>query len=139
MKYLLSIFAFFITLFSFSINNTFSYSNVIFNDSNYSFPYCNHPWECWLKEWVDAVKDVNALENKRTASQYAQDVVKYLLSFVALVWTFIIIYAWFNLFTSIWDEEKAKKSKQIIIYTLLWIILMYLAGPIIEFVIWIFL
>lgn len=136
MKYILSFFALFFVYFSFfwDISN----ANSIFDNSTNQIPYCNNPWECWLNEWVNAVKDIDALETTRTASQYVQSVVKYILWFLAMIATFIIIYAWFNLLTSIWDEEKAKKSKQIIMYAIWWIFVIYIAGPLIDFVIKIF-
>jgi uncharacterized membrane protein YwzB len=33
-----------------------------------------------------------------------------------------------------WDEEKAKKSKTMILYVLLWITIIFLAAPIVNFI-----
>ena len=113
--------------------NVYSASDSIFKNTTNEIPYCND-WECWLKEWVKAIKNIDAVVNNRTASQYIQDVVVYLLRFLALIATLFIIYAWFNLLTAAWDEEKATKSKKIILYAVLWLFIIFIAWPLIEFV-----
>ncbi len=108
--------------------------NSIFNGWTTEVPYCK--WDsCWLEEWVDSVKNIDAIEWNRSASEYIQAVVKYILSFLSLVAILVIIYAWFNLLTWIWDEEKAKKTKQIIVYAVLWLVIIFLAWPIVDFVV----
>jgi hypothetical protein len=136
MKYIISIMSFFLMFFSF-FGDTYSARNWLFNDITNEIPYCNDAWECGVIEWVDAIKNINAIETDRPASQYIQDVVKYILYFFALVATLIIIYSWFNMLISVWDEEKVKKSKSIILYAIFGLILIFLAWPLIDFVIWI--
>jgi len=131
MKYLVWILAFVILIFSFW--NVFGATNSIFNNSTNRIPYCNY-WECWLVEWVNSVRNINAIEKNRSASQYIQDVTIYVLSFLALIATLYIIYAWFNLLTSAWDEDKAKKSKTIILYAIGWLLIIFIAWPLIDFV-----
>ena len=98
-------------------------------------PYCHDDDECWLEEWIDVVEhSLDDIETERSASEYIQDIVKFLLWFIYLVAVILVIYAWFNLFTWLWDEEKAKKSKTMIIYVIVWILIIFLAGPIVEFV-----
>ncbi len=63
---------------------------------------------------------------------YAQDIVKYLLSFVSLVAVFYIIYAGFQVMTGAWDEEKMKKAKNVILYVVIGIIIMWLAYGIVR-------
>lgn len=96
-------------------------------------PYCNDG-ECWLDKWVDAIKNVGVVETAKTASQYIQDIVIFLLWFLMLIAVLIIIYSWLVLLTWVWDEEKAKKTKQIILYTIGWLIIIFLAYPLTEFV-----
>lgn len=136
MKYFLSFVTAFLVIFSFFWDTTFAARNSLFNNTTNQIPYCNDG-ECWLEEWVYSIENINAIETQRSASQYIQDVVRYILYFLALIATLIIIYSWFNLLTSVWDEEKAKKSKQIIVYAIVWLILIYLAGPLVDFVVWI--
>lgn len=108
-------------------------SSSIFGWSDSEIPYCT--WnDCWIEEWVNAIRDVDIIEQEKKASQYIQDIVVYVLWFLAIIGTLLIIYAWFTILISVWDEEKVKKSKKIIIYCILWLIIIYLAWPIIDFV-----
>ena len=54
-----------------------------------------------------------------------------LLYFIAVVFA---IYGWFMILTSWWDEEKVKKWKNIIIYVVIWLIVIFLTS---QFVHWI--
>lgn len=135
MKYILSFLALVLVFFSF-FWETYSARNSLFNNTTNEIPYCND-WECGIDQWVYAVENINVIESQRSASQYIQDIVIYILNFLAFIAIIIIIYAWFNMLTSVWDEDKAKKSKQIIIYAILWLIIIYIAWPLIDFVIWI--
>lgn len=98
--------------------------------------YCNDAGECGLDEWIDVIKDgISDLETDRTASDYIQDIVIYLLGFVTILWVIYIIYAGFMIVIWNGDDEKLKNSKQIIIYVVVWITVMWLAYPIMSFVI----
>ena len=131
MKYILSILVVLFVSLSFSSN--INVATAVFNNTTTEIPYCND-WECWLEEWINAIKNVDGIETERSASVYIQAVVKYVLWFLALIATIMIIYAWFNLLTWIWDEDKAKKTKSIIIYAIVWLAIIFLAWPIITFV-----
>ncbi len=96
---------------------------------------CNKQ-DCNLETWIKEVKDnANWIVTDRKFSEYIQDVVRYLLTFVSLVWVIYIIYAWFRILTSAWDEETLKKQKNTVIYVIIWIILMWIAYPIVKFII----
>lgn len=57
--------------------------------------YCDGD-ECGLDEGIDIIKDgITDLETDRTASEYIQDIVIYILSFVTIVGVLYIIYAGF--------------------------------------------
>lgn len=137
MKYILSIILFIFTLFSFSFVWNTVEAWFITWWWNVETPYCRPGDKCWIKEWVDAIKDIDAIEKDKKASDYVQNVVKFILWFLALIATLLVIYAWFNLLTWVWDEEKAKKSKQIILYVILWTLIVFIAGPLVDFVLWI--
>jgi small-conductance mechanosensitive channel len=88
--------------------------------------------ECSIEAWITSTYEtLKNVEQERPLSQYVIDVVKYILTFVALVWVIIILYAWFNILISAWDEEKVKTSRKIIIYVLIGILVIFLAFPII--------
>jgi len=133
MKYILSFIFIILVSISSLWNNT--YANTLFNwGDKLEIPYCQSGDDCGLENWVKAIKNIDGIESTRTASVYIQDIVKYILTFLTLIATIIIIYAWFNLLTWVGDEEKAKKTKSIIIYAIIWLLIIFAAGPIIDFV-----
>lgn len=60
--------------------------------------------------------------------------VEYFISFLYFVAVVFWLWGWFNILTSSWDEEKVKKWKNVIIYAVIWIIIIFLASSIIDFV-----
>lgn len=112
--------------------NAFSFSD-IFSNWWWDIPYCDDD-DCWLDEWIEEIKDVNLIETDKSASEFVQDVIKFVLWFLALISVLIIIYSWFILLVWLWDEEKAKKTKQIIIYAIAWLAIIFLAYPITDFI-----
>jgi hypothetical protein len=134
MKYIISFFVFLlVTIGSFNfIGNTYA-GNWLFNNTTAEIPYCKW-WDCWLDNWIDQTKKINNLKTDWTASWYVTSIVTYILWFVYLIAVILIIYAWFNLLTWVGDEEKAKKSKTMILYVIVWIIIIFLAWPIVKFV-----
>lgn len=61
--------------------------------------------------------------------------VSYFLSFVSLVAVIYIIYAGFQLMISAGDEEKMKKTKNIILYVVAGILIMWLSYGIVKWII----
>ncbi len=55
-----------------------------------------------------------------------------LLTFLYLIAVLIGIWWGFNILTAAWDEEKVKKGKTILIQALAWIVVIFLAGSIIN-------
>jgi hypothetical protein len=95
-------------------------------------------WEqdCDLATGVENVKGtVNWIEQERTFSAYVQDVVIYMLSFVSIIAVVYIIYAWFRILTWAWEEEVLKKQKWIILYVIIWMVIIWLSYPIINFIV----
>ncbi len=113
----------------------------LFNTNNPEIPYCNEydsQWnnECWIKKWTEKINgQIEDVISDRPLSQYIQDVITYLMGFVTLVAVIYVLYAWFNILTWWWDEEKVKKSKTIIIYVAAGILLIWIARPIVFFII----
>jgi hypothetical protein len=132
-----------ITFLIFAFLAFFSFLNIsnasIFKDSRTEIPYCD--WnDCWLDKWVDYVKNsgINGIVTDWTASAYVQRIVVYILTFLKIISVIVIIYAWFNMLTAAWDEDKFKKSKIMVIYAVIWLLIIYLAWPITSFVINVF-
>jgi len=123
-----------------SMFSTFMFSDAfalsIFKD-NSKIIYCQDG-ECSLDEWIDVVKrDLNDLETNRTASQYVQDIVRYLLTFITIIAVFYIIYAWFKILTSAWSDDEITKSKTTIVSVLVWIVIIWLSYAIVTWIIWV--
>jgi len=91
--------------------------------------------DCNIDNWVWIVSDwVNNIKKDTTFFQYVQDMLIYIMWFVALLWVLYIIYAWFGMMHDNWDGSKVKKSKSTITYVLLWIIVMFAAYPLIKWI-----
>lgn len=89
-----------------------------------------------LQKWVDETKNaVHGLITDKPLSEYASEVILYLLKFVTLVAVIYVIYAGFQILISAGNDENLKKSKNTIIYVAVWIILMWLAYAIVTWII----
>ncbi len=134
MKYIVSILLFLLVSVSgFSFIWNIYAANSLFNNTTNEIPYCKS-WDCGLDEWIKETTNINNLKTTWTASGYVKNIVVYLLGFVYLIAVILIIYAWFNLLMWVGDEEKAKKSKTMILYVIIWIVIIFLAWPIVQFV-----
>lgn len=87
--------------------------------------------ECGLEKGIESLKNVNDLETERPASEYIQDVVEYLLTFLWLLAVIYIMYGWFLVFSSAGDDEQVSKGKKLIIYALVGILVIFLAYSIV--------
>ena len=92
--------------------------------------------ECSIEQWITQTFDtLNNVEQERPLSVFVIDIVLYVLTFLGLVWIVIIIYAWFNILISGWDEEKVKPSRKTIVYVLIGLVIIFLAYSIVLFLI----
>lgn len=136
MKILSRIILFIILVFSFWDLVNASVLDEIFDTSDPKIHYCQDDDDCWIQNWIDEVKNIDGLVNDKKASEYLQDVLEYVLWFIYLISVVLIIYAWFNLTIWAWngDEEWAKKTRTMIVYVIIWILIIFLAWPIMNFV-----
>ena len=70
--------------------------------------------------------------NEQTADLVIQDWVVNVLSFLYIAAVLLGIWWGFNILTAAWDEEKVKKGKKILLQALGWIVIIFLAGSIVE-------
>lgn len=125
---------FILSLISFFSTVNAGWINDVFEDTNPTTPYCQDD-ECSLESGITVMKAwVNDIEKDRKASQYIQDIIKYLLGFITLVAVIYIIYSGFQIMISAWAEDKVKKSKTTIFHVLVGIVLIWLAYSIVTFV-----
>ena len=94
----------------------------------------------WLNKVTNAVnygldKVRQDTWSTETADQAIQTLIARLLMFLWVIAVWFIIYAGFLILTAGWDEEKVKKGKTIMIQAVIWIIVIFLAYSIVN---WIF-
>lgn len=106
----------------------------IFTERN-EIIYCKDSDDCSLEKWTQIVKAwINDIEKNKKASVYIQDIVKFLLTFITIIAVIYIIYAWFKILISTWNDDDIKKSKTTIISVLIWIIIIWLAYSIVKWI-----
>jgi hypothetical protein len=93
----------------------------------------------WLNS-ANAAISAGWVTNQSIVTQWSADIViqgwlANLLGFLYLAAVLIAIWGGFNILTAAWDEEKVKKGKTILIQAGLWIVVIFLAGSIIEWII----
>ena len=107
--------------------------NNIFSDT-WELPYCDNN-ECWYQSWVSKVKNmVDNVETTVPLSEYIQNVIIYLLTFLSIVAVIYIIYAWFRILIWGWSDDAMKNSRKTILHVVIWIIIIWLAYSIVAFV-----
>lgn len=75
----------------------------------------------------------NAVSNLEGFAKIVVSIINWMNTFVWLLVIIMIIYAWFLTFTSGWDEEKLKKTKNIIIYIVIWVAILIASYLILTF------
>lgn len=75
---------------------------------------------CWSILWVSC----NSVSNLWWFAKIVVEIIDWMNSFIWILVILMIIYAWFLTFTSAWDEEKLKKTKSIIIYIIVWLLVL---------------
>ncbi|PIE85481.1 hypothetical protein CSA08_01845 [Candidatus Gracilibacteria bacterium] len=130
LKLILSLFLFF----GFITGFVYGGFSDFFTDESVDNPYKDKGYN--LSGGLKEVKDtVDLIETDRRFSEYIQDVVKYLLGFVTVIAIIYMIYGGFTMMISAGDEEKVKKTKNIIIYVIIGIFVIWIANSI---VLWLF-
>lgn len=85
----------------------------------------------WCSSWLWVT---NNCEQKITQnSQVIFDIINWFNTFVALAIVLMVIYAWFLIVTSAWDEEKYKRAKWIMIYIWVWVLVLFASYLILTF------
>lgn len=88
-------------------------------------------WNFWINDinpWL--VWSENSLEI--TIQNYINILLWVLYIVTILYW----IYWWFKIFTAWDDDDKVKEWRKIIIQSLLGIVIIFAAGPIVELILW---
>jgi hypothetical protein len=116
----------------FTFPQTFA-SNI--TPDNWDLPYCDNN-ECGYQQWVQKVQWlIGEAETNQTLSQYIQNVVIYLLTFITIIAVIYIIYAWFRIMIWWWNDEAIKNSRKTIMNVAIWIVIIWLSYSIVAFII----
>jgi hypothetical protein len=135
MKIIVKILLVFVILFISAINvNAWTFDSLLWGETPAVHIDCEDQ-DCNIQTGIDVVKDsLRWVETDRTFSEYVQDLTVYVLTFVSIIAVIYIIYAWFRILTWAWNEETLKKQKMTVLYVVLWILLIWLAYPIVTFI-----
>ncbi len=93
--------------------------------------------EIWTKTWQENV--LNTCLNMPSFDSNGLLIIKtinWINGFVAILTILFIIWAWFIILFSNWDEEKMKKAKWIIVYVILWLVVLVISYLILNFLPW---
>ncbi len=107
--------------------------------SNFVFSECTYSWDASsdLKgclEWKSKLVSTDN-SNLSVESWFKDKINTWVLNiawFLGLVSVFALVYAGFVMATSIWDEEKIKKAKDLVKWVLLWFLAVVTSGTIIT-------
>lgn len=114
-----------------------SFALDIFTNTN-EIIYCRDGDDCSLESWINEVKEgINDIKKDKKFSEWIQDVVKYLLTFISIIAVIYIIYAWFKVLTSAGNDDEVKKSKTTITSVLIWMVIIWLAYAIVTWILWV--
>lgn len=95
--------------------------------------------------FADALKDVFGNANKNQivnenisegkVKNYITNTTQTMLKFVIIIWVAIFLYGWIRFLLSMWDDSKAKKTRDTLIVSWLWIIIAFWASIILAVII----
>ncbi len=96
----------------------------------------------WTQQCTDPMSSPNLSETAKIIAS----VLKYMTWFIGIITIILIIWAWFLLVTSSWNEDKSKKAKSIIKFIAIWIILIvssvaifrFMVGMDVSWMVWVF-
>jgi len=71
----------------------------------------------------------------KTADQVITQWTGFIVWFLYLVAVIVMIYGWFLILTAGWDEEKVKKGKTILLQAAAWLVVVFIAGSVVDWVI----
>jgi len=85
--------------------------------------------------WIEKISNW-ILGDSESLDVTLQDYIANFLNFLYLIAVIFILYWAFKMFSALWDEEKFNSGKKVIIFACIWIIVIYLAWPIVDLLIW---
>jgi uncharacterized membrane protein len=86
-----------------------------------------------LDFWKDKANTISW--STKTADAVITQWVAFIVWFLYLVAVIVMIYGGFNILTAGWDEEKVKKGKTILMQAGAWLVVIFIAGSVIDWII----
>lgn len=83
--------------------------------------------------WLITIWWTQVCENISDNAKLIVTIINWLNWFVAIITILLVIYAWFLILTSAWDDEKQKKAKNIILYIAIWMLILITSYLILKF------
>lgn len=80
--------------------------------------WASQMWVIWWEQWGTG---------NRNFIDVIQNMIKWLLSILAIITVIVLLYGWFNMITAAWDDEKYKKWFTIAKQAAIWLIFIWLA------------
>lgn len=84
--------------------------------------------------WTSNANTTAAKLESRTLSEALQYYINFLMTFLYLIAVWYALWGGFQILTAGWEEEKVKKWKTILIQWGLWLLVIFLAGSIVKWV-----
>ena len=104
--------------------------------SNFSFLGTGNSLNFCIEKPKQIVKNnIDWINTNQSFVDFVQDIVAYILTFISLIAVLYIIYAWFSILVSWWNDEVQKKQKKTIFSIIIWIILIWLSYTIVNFIV----
>lgn len=108
------------------VKNTFYASTAVLLTSINSVNAAINSWETNVH---------NDIITEWSAADVIQTYIARGMTFLYLIAVVFGIWGWFNILTAAWDEEKVKKWKTILIQAMIWLVVIFLAGTIVNWLV----
>lgn len=83
--------------------------------------------------WIISYWWTNVCENVKNNSTIIITLINWINTFLSIIIVIMIVYAWFLVMTWWWEEEKNKKAKKIILYSAIWLLVLFASYMILTF------
>lgn len=85
--------------------------------------------------WDDEQQIINKNNIQSVDKSIIMKIVEFMLKISVLVWVMVFIYGWIRFMLSLWDDWKAKKIRNTLAVSLLWLIISFWAYIILQIII----
>lgn len=76
----------------------------------------------------------NISNNQSKVETYITNTTKTMLKFAVIIWVIVFLYGWIRFLLSMWDDSKAKKTRDTLIVSWIWLIIAFGSYVILELI-----